>query len=257
MKEWIIGRNPVYEALRARRRNFFRLLVASGAEEKGRLQDIIRLASARKVLVSRVHRQQLDSMARDAESHQGVALEASGYPYADLTDILERAAERQEAPFVLALDLLQNPQNLGTLFRTADAVGVHGILIPPKRAVGVTPAVSHASAGASEHLLVAQVNLVQAIERLKHDSDVWVMGLEGSPQAKSYDSIRLDGPLVLVVGSEGEGLRDLVRKSCDELLRLPMHGNVESLNAAVAGSVILYKALSDRNARMPRQSAEN
>lgn len=247
MKEWIVGRNPVYESLRARRRNFFRLLVASGVEEKGRLSDILRLAASHKIAVSRVPRQQLDSLAHGEESHQGVALEASAYPYAALQDILERAAERGDPPFILALDLLQNPQNLGTLFRTAEAVGVHGILTPLRRAAGVTPSVVHASAGASEHLLVAQVNLAQAFETLKEDAHVWVMGLEGSPEAQSYDTVRLDGPLVLVVGSEGEGMRDLVRRSCDVLLRIPMHGNIESLNAAVAGSVILYKALSDRS----------
>jgi 23S rRNA (guanosine2251-2'-O)-methyltransferase len=246
MKEWIVGRNPVYEALRAQRRNYFRLLVASGVEEKGRLTDILQLANERRLQVGRVARHQLDSMVRDEESHQGVALEVSGYPYADLTDILERAAQRQEPPFLLALDLLQNPQNLGTLMRTAEAVGVHGILIPLRRAAGVTPSVVHASAGASEHLLVAQVNLAQAIDTLKKDAEVWVMGLEGGPDAKPYDSIKLNGPLMLVVGSEGEGMRDLVRRSCDVLLRLPMRGSIESLNAAVAASVILYKALSDR-----------
>jgi 23S rRNA (guanosine2251-2'-O)-methyltransferase len=246
MKEWIVGRNPVYEALRARRRNFFRLLVASGVEEKGRLAEILKLAAARKANVSRVPRQQLDSLARGEESHQGVALEVSAYPYAALKDILDRAAERGEPPFLLVLDLLQNPQNLGTLFRTAEAVGVHGILVPLRRAAGVTPSVVHASAGASEHLLVAQVNLAQALDTLKEDHNVWVMGLEGSSTAKDYDTVRLDGPLALVVGSEGEGMRDLVRRSCDVLLRLPMVGSIESLNAAVAGSVILYKALSDR-----------
>lgn len=246
MKEWIIGRNPVYETLRAQRRDFFRLLVASGLEEKGRLTEILRLASARKVAVSRVPRQQLDSLAHGEESHQGVALETSAYPYAALQDILERAEERGEPPFILALDLLQNPQNLGTLFRTAEAVGVHGILIPLRRAAGVTPSVVHSSAGASEHLLVAQVNLAQAFDTLKEDAHAWVMGLEGSSESKAYDTVRLDGPLVLVVGSEGEGMRDLVRRSCDVLLRLPMRGSIESLNAAVAGSVILYKALSDR-----------
>jgi 23S rRNA (guanosine2251-2'-O)-methyltransferase len=247
MKEWIIGRNPVYETLRARRRDFFRLLVASGVEEKGRLGEILKLAAAHKVPVSRVARQQLDSLAQGEESHQGVALEASGYPYANIVDLLERAGERQEPPFILALDQLQNPQNLGTLFRTAEAVGVHGVLIPLRRAAGVTPAVVHASSGASEHLLVVQVNLAQALDTLKQDAGVWVMGLEGSPDAQPYDSVRLNGPLVVVVGSEGEGMRDLVRRSCDVLLRLPMHGSVESLNAAVAGSVILYKALSDRS----------
>lgn len=249
MKEWIIGRNPVYEVLRARRRDLFRLQLAAGAEEKGRLGEIVQMASARKLPISRVSREQLNALAQGEESHQGVALEVSAYPYVALIDILERARERQEPPFILALDLLQNPQNLGTLLRTAEAVGVHGILIPLRRAAGVTPSVVHASAGACEHLLVAQVNLAQALAALKQDADVWVMGLEGSPDAQPYDKVRMDGPLALVVGSEGEGMRDLVRRSCDVLVRLPMVGHVESLNAAVAGSVILYKALSDRTAK--------
>ncbi len=250
MKEWIVGRNPVYEVLRARRRTLFRLQVATGVDEKGRLSEILKMAGAQKVPVTRVNRQQLDSLG---ENHQGVALEASEYPYSNLPDILERAAERQEPPFVLALDLLQNPQNLGTLFRTAEAVGVHGIIIPLRRAAGVTPAVVHASAGASEHLLVAQINMAQALETLKQDAQAWVMGLEGSPEAKPYDSVRMDGPLVLVVGSEGEGMRDLVRRSCDLLVKLPMLGQIESLNAAVAGSIMLYKALSDRQARAAKK----
>jgi 23S rRNA (guanosine2251-2'-O)-methyltransferase len=246
MKEWITGRNPVYETLRARRRNFFRLQIASGVEEKGRLDEIIKLAIDLKVPVTRVNRQSLDTLS---DSHQGVALEASAYPYSTLLDILDCAEQRQEPIFVLALDLLQNPQNLGTLLRTAEAVGVHGILIPLRRAVGVTPAVVQASAGATEHLLVAQVNLAQALDTLKQESGVWVMGLEGTPDAQPYDTARLDGPLALVVGSEGEGMRDLVRRSCDLHLSLPMVGRIESLNAAVAGSIVLYKALSDRRKR--------
>jgi 23S rRNA (guanosine2251-2'-O)-methyltransferase len=249
MKEWIVGRNPVYEVLRARRRDFFRLHVASGVEEKGRLSEILQMAAARKVPISRVNRQQLDSLG---EGNQGVGLEVSGYPYSGIADILECAGQRQEPPFVLLLDLLQNPQNLGTLFRTAEAVGVHGIIIPLRRAAGVTPAVVHASAGASEHLLVAQANMAQAMETLKQDAGAWVMGLEGSPQAKPYYQVRMDGPLALVVGSEGEGMRDLVRRSCDVLVSLPMLGKIESLNAAVAGSVILYKALADRSQKAGR-----
>ncbi len=249
MKEWIVGRNPVYEVLRARRRNYFRLLVANGVEEKGRIDEIIQLGAAGKVPLSRVPRGQIDSFALGEQNHQGVALEVSAYPYSNLADILDRARERDEPPFLLVLDLLQNPQNLGTLFRTAEAVGVHGIIIPLRRAAGVTPAVVHASAGASEHLLVAQVNLAQALDTLKQDAEVWVMGLEGSPDAQPYDSVRLNGPLALVVGSEGEGMRSLVRRHCDVLLRLPMRGSVELLNAAVAGSVVLYKVLSDRTAK--------
>jgi 23S rRNA (guanosine2251-2'-O)-methyltransferase len=243
MKEWITGRNPVYETLRARRRDYFRLLVGRGVEEKGRIADIIRLARERKLRIEEAHRQHLDSLS---DSHQGVALEASGYPYAALPDILQRAEQRDEPPFLLLLDVLQNPQNLGTLLRTAEAVGVHGVIIPPKRATGVTPAVVGASAGASEHMLVAQGNLAQTIAALK-EAGVWVMGLEGSPQAQPVEQVRLDGPLALVVGGEGEGMRDLVRKSCDVLLRLPMRGQIESLNAAVAGSVVLYMALQARN----------
>ena len=247
MKEWITGRNPVYEVLRARRRQIFRLMVAQGVEEKGRLGEILQMAAGHKAPVTRVPRQQLDSLGvGDSQSHQGVAIEVSAYPYCALQDIVERASERQEPPFVLALDMLQNPQNLGSLLRTAEAAGVHGILIPLRRAAGVTPAVVHASSGAAEHLLVAQVNLAQALETLKQDAAIWVMGLEGGPDSKPYDSVRLDGPLALVVGNEGEGMRDLVRRSCDVLIGLPMLGQIESLNAAVAGSIVLYRALSDR-----------
>jgi 23S rRNA (guanosine2251-2'-O)-methyltransferase len=242
MKEWITGRNPIYEVLQARRRDVFRLLVASGAEEKGRLAEILTLASSRKMPIERVQRQKLDSIG---ENHQGVALETSAYPYVDLQDILECARTRQEPLFVLVLDMLQDPQNLGTLLRTAEAVGVHGVIFPLRRAAGITPAVVHASAGATEHLLLAQANLAQAIDHLK-EAGAWVIGLEGGSDAKPVEQVRLDGPLALVVGNEGEGMRLLVRNSCDLLLKLPMRGKIESLNAAVAGSVVLYLALEAR-----------
>lgn len=242
MKEWISGRNPVYEVLRARRRQVFRLWLAQGVEEKGRLADILKLAGERRLMVERVSRQRLDALG---ETHQGVAVEASGYPYSTLQDIVRRAEELHEPLFVLILDTLQNPQNFGTLLRTAEAVGVHGVLIPLARTVGVTPAVVHASAGASEHLLIAALNLAQGIERLKQVG-VWVIGLECAPEAQPLGQVRLDGALALVVGNEGEGLRALVRKSCDVLVCLPMRGKIESLNAAVAGSVVLYWALQRR-----------
>jgi len=243
MKEWITGRNPVYEALTAGRRHFFKLQLAKGVEEKGRLLEIIHLAKKLKIQLQVVNRQQLDSLG---ENHQGVALEASAYPYSYLDDILLLAAQHQQKPFWLLLDILQNPQNLGTLVRTAEAVGVHGIIMPERRAAGVTPAVVHASAGATEHMLIAQMNLAQAITELKA-ADVWVAGLEGGSGSQPVDQVPLDGALALVVGSEGEGLRRLTRESCDYLLRLPMEGRVESLNAAVAGSVVLYMAYFARN----------
>ena len=242
MKEWINGRNPVYEVLKAHRRQCFRLLIARGVDEKGRLQEIMRLAQERRIPSFYVPRQELDAMD---ENHQGVALETSGYPYSDLQSILQVAEERQEPMFILALDVIQNPQNLGTLLRTAEAVGVQGVLMPLARAAGVTPAVVHASAGASEHLLVAALNLAQALNTLKKEG-AWVIGLEGGQEAAPAETVNLKGPLVLVVGSEGEGMRLLTRKSCDVLLKLPMLGRIESLNASVAGSIVLYMALMAR-----------
>ncbi len=242
MKEWITGRNPVYEVVRAKRRHVFRLWVARSAQVKGRLAEIVAQCSRWKVSVEYVPREKIDSRG---PNHQGVALEVGGYPYQTLADIIAQASRRQEAPFILILDALQDPQNLGTLLRTAEIVGVHGVLLPLRRTALITPAVVSASSGASEHLLVAQANLAQAIGRLKEEG-VWVVGLEGSASARPPDQVRLDGPLALVVGSEGQGMRALVRKSCDLLLRLPMRGQVASLNAAVAGSVALYLAWQAR-----------
>ncbi len=242
MKEWISGRNPVYEVLAARRRQVFRLQAARGIEVKGRLEAIFGLARQRKLPIEWVDRRQIDERG---ENPQGIALEASRYPYSALADIFLLAEQRQEALFVLILDQLQNPQNLGTLLRTAEACGVHGVLLPLARTAEITPAVVHASSGACEHLLIAQSNLAQATTSIK-EQGAWVIGLEGSPRAQPVELTRLDGPLALVVGSEGEGLRDLVRKNCDLLVRLPMRGRVESLNAAVAGSVVLYQALQAR-----------
>ena len=246
MKEWIYSRNAVYETLRAKRRDVFSIEIAEGAQEKGRVSVILALAKERKVRVSRVPRGKLDKVH---ENHQGVAAEVSGYPYAGLADILEAARQKGEPPFALILDSLQDPQNFGALLRTAEAVGVHGVIIPLARAVEVTPAVVNASSGASEHLLIAQSNLSQAIEALKA-ADVWVVGLDqaGEPLRAGPESKHLRGGLGLVVGSEGQGLHELTRKKCDVLLQLPMRGQVESLNAAVAGSVALYLAHLSRGA---------
>lgn len=243
MKEFIYGRNPVYEALRAKRRQFYQLLVSEGAQDKGRLAEIITMAQAQNVQVFRAPRKRMDKIA---ENNQGVALEVSGYPYHNVMDILDRAEKRGEPPFVLLLDTLQDPQNFGTLLRTAESVGVHGVVIPLARTAEVTASVVNASSGASEHLLIAQANLAQAIGALK-DAGAWIIGLEGSDQAKNPGAIRLDGAIGIVVGSEGSGMRPLVRKSCDLLMKLPMQGEIESLNAAVAGSVALYLAYLARN----------
>jgi 23S rRNA (guanosine2251-2'-O)-methyltransferase len=169
--------------------------------------------------------------------------EVSKYPYSDVVEILEHAKE--EKPFVLILDSLQDPQNFGTLLRTAEVIGVHGVIIPLARTVDVTPAVVNASSGACEHLLVAQSNLSQAIDALK-ENDLWIVGLDQAGVEFEPESRHLKGALGLVVGSEGEGLHELTRKKCNILLKLPMKGRIESLNAAVAGSVALYLAYLSR-----------
>jgi 23S rRNA (guanosine2251-2'-O)-methyltransferase len=206
--------------------------------------DIMELAAKHKVAATLVPRARLDKLNAN---HQGVALEVGDYPYSDVVDILEQPGKRGELPFVLIIDSLQDPQNFGVLLRTAEIVGVHGVVIPLARSVGVTPAVVNASAGATEHLRVAQSNLSQAIDAMK-DSDVWIVGLDQQGETMNEGSDRhLHGSLGLVVGSEGEGLHQLTRKKCDVLLRLPMKGRIESLNAAVAGSVALYMAYMARS----------
>ena len=243
MKEFIYSRNAVHEVLRAKRRDVFEILIAEGAQEKGKLEQILKLAKERKVKVARVPRTRLDKIH---ENHQGVAAEVSKYPYSDVIEILERARQKSELPFVLILDSLQDPQNFGTLLRTAEAVGVHGIIIPLARTVEVMPSVVNASSGASEHMLIAQANLAQAMDALK-DADVWMVGLDQAGVQMEAGSRHLRGALGLVVGSEGEGLRELTRKKCDIVMKLPMRGEIESLNAAVAGSVALYLAYLARN----------
>ena len=250
MREWLFGRNAVYESLQARRRHFFRLRVAEGAKERGRLKDILEICRGRNIPIEYLPRKQLNV---HAAGHQGVALQASGYPYSDLVQILEHANGRAGAPFLLILDTLQDPQNLGSLLRSAEAFGVHGVLLPLRRTATITPAVVNSSAGASEHLLIAQTNLAQAIRMLKSEG-VWVVGLERVPDARPPHRLRLDGPLALVVGSEGEGMRPLTRKLCDVFLQLPMQGRVASLNAAVAGSIALYLARQERENPRPARS---
>jgi 23S rRNA (guanosine2251-2'-O)-methyltransferase len=240
MKELIYSRNAVYEVLRAKRRQIFSIEIAEGVQEKGRLEEILTMAKDQKIKVSRVPRPKLDKVH---QNNQGIVAEVSKYPYSDVVEILDNA--KGELPFVLILDSLQDPQNFGTLIRTAEALGVHGIVIPLARTVDVTPAVVNASSGASEHMLIAQANLSQTIEALK-ENDVWVVGLDQAGAEIEAGSRHLKGALGLVVGSEGEGLHDLTRKKCDIVLKLPMRGKIESLNAAVAGSVALYLAYLNR-----------
>jgi 23S rRNA (guanosine2251-2'-O)-methyltransferase len=241
MRELIYSRNAVYETLVAKRRQIFSIEIAEGVQEKGKIEQILQLAKEQKIKVNRVPRPKVDKVH---QNNQGIIAEVSGYPYSDVIEILENA--KGELPFVLMLDSLQDPQNFGTLIRTAEALGVHGVVIPLAHAVDVTPAVVNASSGASEHMFIAKANLSQTIDALK-DNDIWVVGLDQAGAEIEAGSQHLKGALGLVVGSEGEGLHDLVRKKCDVVLKLPMRGKVESLNAAVAGSVALYLAHLSRS----------
>jgi 23S rRNA (guanosine2251-2'-O)-methyltransferase len=240
MIDLLYGRNAVLEVLRAGRRKVYKLWIAAGVKERGPVADVLALARRQQIPWQRAERRQLDKIS-DIQHHQGLAAEVSAYPYVALEAVLDRVRRSEEAALLLLLDCLQDPQNLGTLLRTAEIVGVHGVVMPSRRSASVTPAVVNASAGAVEHLPIARVtNLARSMTYLK-EQDIWVAGLEGRAEARSIYEADLDMPLALVVGSEGRGLRRLVRHRCDFILRLPMRGRIGSLNASVAGSVALYE----------------
>lgn len=232
--EYLYGRNAVAEALRSRRRRIHRLVVSETA--RGLDEQL-----ARGVRVDTAPRHRLDQLVQGA-NHQGIVAEAEPFPYTRLPELLSS----DEPHLLLVLDSLQDPQNFGTLLRTAQAIGVSGVVIPEHRAVGVTPAVSNASAGAVEHLQVArETNLSRVLDFLKKH-DVWSYGL-AVDAAQPYWSIDWRGPAALVVGAEHAGLSRLVREHCDALVTIPMAGTaVQSLNAATAGSLVLYEAFRQR-----------
>lgn len=246
MPEYIYGHWPVMETLRANRRRMEQLLLAERAETKGIIGEISQIANARDVPVRRVPQGILDDLAGGA-NHQNTILRVGEYPYVEVETILEAGRQRDEKPFILLLDLLKDPQNVGVLLRVADAVGVHGVIMQDRRGVSVTPAVVAASSGAVEYLNVAQVtNLVNTMKDLKKQ-DVWLVGLDIGKELLPLSTASLNMPLGLVLGSEGEGMRRLVRETCDLLLTLPMRGRVASLNVATVGSVALYAAWQARD----------
>ena len=245
MREILYGRQPVRETLLAGRRQVFKLLLARGIQPVGIIEQILTLAERSGGSVQEVDRRELDSLVGEA-NHQGLAAEVSGYPYVHLSGVVRSAQASGQAPFLLLLDRVQDPQNLGSLLRTAEAAGVHGTVIPARRAAGVTPAAVRASSGAAEHMLVAQeTNLVRAMQTLKADG-LWIAGLHARPGAQLYTEADLSGPLGLVIGSEGQGLARLVQERCDFLIHLPMAGKVASLNASAAGAIALYEARRQR-----------
>jgi len=243
--DWIYGRNPILEALRSGEK-IEEIWVAEGVRRGGAVAEVLELAQTGRIPVRAVLRKKLERQARSVGgggAHQGIVARLAPFMYADLEDIL--LASEDGNPLVLVLDCLQDVQNLGSLLRASEAVGVDGVILPQRRAAGVTPAVRKASAGAVEHLRIAQVgNLVRAMKRLK-EAGLWVVGLDPSAQTTCWEA-DLTGSMALVVGSESSGMRRLVREACDVLVRVPMRGAISSLNAAVAGSIVLYEALRQR-----------
>ncbi len=245
MTEFLYGHWAIMETLRAGRRKTEQLLITETVEEKGIVAEIINTAKERGVIAKRVARRIIDDLA-DGANHQNMVLRTSDYPYVEVAQIMELAKTRGEKPFILLLDLLKDPQNVGVLMRVADAVGIHGVILQDRRGVDVTPAVVNSSSGAVEHLQIVRVtNLVQTMRDLK-EQDVWMVGLDGGPNVAPIDKTDLNMAIGIVLGSEGEGMRRLVRDTCDLLLSLPMRGSVASLNVATVGSVALYAAWQAR-----------
>lgn len=242
--EYLFRRNTVFETLRANRRRMHKLWLQQDAAEE-HLQSLELEATSRGVSVAYGSKERLSNLVQDS-SHQGVVLEVGPYPYSQVDEIVAHAVERGERPFLLLMDLLHGPHNIGSLLRTAEICGVHGVIIQDRRAPDITPAVTIYSAGAAEHLRVAQVtNLVHSMRDLKKE-DVWFVGLDVDDEAQPLQHVDLNMALGIVVGHEGQGMRRLVRETCDFLLCLPMRGHVASFNAAIAGSLALYLAWQAR-----------
>lgn len=241
-EDMVAGRNAVMEALKGSR-SVNKLMIANGSTE-GSIKEIIAVAKEKGVNIQYWERSKLDSIARGIR-HQGVLAQVAPVQYAELEDILQVAKDRNEPPFIVLLDELEDPHNLGAILRTADAAGVHGVLIPKHRSCPLSATVAKTSAGAVEHVPVARVgNLVQTIKKLKQEG-LWVAAAD--MDGKDYYDTDLTGPLLLIIGSEGQGVGRLVKEQCDFVVRIPMVGKINSLNASVAGSILMYEAMKQRH----------
>ncbi|MCY4078814.1 MAG: 23S rRNA (guanosine(2251)-2'-O)-methyltransferase RlmB [Caldilineaceae bacterium] len=247
MSELLVGRHAVLEAMRAGRRHYYRLWLEGDGRSapKGNLAEIVNLAQKTRIPTRHVVGGIFDRIRRAQLNPQGVALETGPFPYAELDEILDRAASKPD-PLFLVLDHLEDPRNLGTLFRSGEAFGVDGVILPERRAAGITPAVSNASSGAVEHIPVALVGNVNRTIDLLKKLNIWTVGLDLGPDAISLSSADLSGPLAVVIGNEGKGLSRLAREKCDFCVTIPMAGSVDSLNAAIAGSIVLFHAFQAR-----------
>ena len=238
----IAGRNAVMEAIKGNR-TIEALYIATGQTE-GSINAIKKLAKEKKLVIKEVDKKKLDSLSGGAV-HQGVVALVTPYKYCEVSEIIEYAKEKGEAPFIVILDELEDPHNLGSIIRTAELCGVHGIIIPKRRNVGITTTVYKASVGAIEHVKVAKVtNLNSTIDELK-EQGIWVYGADIAGDEYSYE-VDFSGPCALIIGSEGRGISKLTLKKCDKLVKIPMVGKINSLNASVAGGIMMYEVLKGR-----------
>ncbi len=236
------GRNAVIELLKSNR-EINKIFIAKG-ERQGSINDIIKLCKDKGIVFQEVDKAKLDELT-ETNHHQGVIAFASPIEYKEISDIIEIAKQRNEDPFIVICDEIEDPHNLGALIRTAEIAGCHGLIIPKRRSCQVTEVVSKVSCGATEHLAIARVgNINDAIEELKQ-AGVWIYGTDGSAKKLYYEE-DLTGPIAIIIGSEGRGMNKLVMKNCDVLLKIPMKGHITSLNASVSGGIVIFEAVRQR-----------
>ena len=242
MIDWVYGKHAVLETLKSER-SVEKVLLAKNIN-KFSVNEIIQYAKKEKVPFQWVPRSRLDQLA-EGKNHQGVVAQVAAFEYASLDDVFKRAEQKQEAPFFLLLDSIEDPHNLGSILRSADAAGVHGVMIPKRRAAGITSVVAKTSAGAAQHVPVVRVtNLNRIADELK-ERGVWLVGSDGEAE-QIYTKVDYGMPVALVIGNEGRGIHALLKKKCDFLVKLPMKGKVSSLNASVAAGILMYEVMRSR-----------
>lgn len=241
-QDQIEGRNAVLELLETGK-DINKIFIAKG-EKHGSINKIISIAKERRVVTVEVDRAKLNQMAM-SDNHQGVIAIVPPFDYCEVEDIINLAKQRNEKPFILILDGIEDPHNLGSIIRTAETAGVHGIIIPKRRAATVNSTVYKVSAGAVEHMNIARVNnLNETIKYLK-DNDIWVCGTDMDAKNYYYNE-KFDGPIAIVIGSEGFGMSRLVKDNCDFLVKIPMKGKITSLNASVSAGIVMYEVVKQR-----------
>lgn len=242
LSDQIEGRNSVLELLESDR-DINKILIAKG-EKHGSINKIITIAKQRKIVIAEVERQKLNAIS-ETNNHQGVIAIVPPFNYSSVEDILESAKQKNEAPFILILDGIEDPHNLGSIIRTAETAGIHGVIIPKRRAASVNATVSKSSAGAVEHVKIARVNNINETIKYLKEEGLWICGTDGDAKDYYYNQ-NLKGALAIVIGSEGFGMSRLVKENCDFLVKIPMKGKITSLNASVSAGIVVYEAVKQR-----------